>query len=1122
MSSFKRSLFLLLLLGFVSQIFAQDYLVDQDGYYYLKTEIPDTKEIKQLDLIYNTDPHGYTNKISRIVNYINQVKTQPSTLPLFLFGGDEPRGYPIWGFYKNRIGYQLWSKYSDAAAIGNHDLIHYGADHLNEVIKAYKLPAIGTNIIDKKIHTYPYPRYKIIKYGKKNILILGFTTQTINHDARVNNDLYFETPSDSYNELIPKILKTNDISNVFILAHLDYRTHAQGCQTLNDFIQKIGGKNILVLHGHEHFSDFNIIKNADGEEVPVISSLDKNQELKHITMLYDNEYGSFIYRKFKTIKVDSELKEDPITKKFIKDYLKNEPVPEKYKPLLVDLFDNSYVNGDGIKKAFFWDGSRELLNNKPVEQEGHIIVDYPITNLIGDAFRKTMNANVSFMESTNIRASLTKEKITGLDILNMIPFENNLALASLSGKLIEQIVNDGLSTWSRRLYFTGLKLYYLEKEKKFRISEIYNPVLGRYEAIDYDKKYTVTAIDNFMDINLDPDDVLVVTDLKDYNVVIDYIKKQQKKGNWIRSYQQESNFCPIVRNGKTNAKTLDLDETYPPLNKQEYLSLLNRTSKEIELKYVHLNYSERVIELQILIDKFNLSHGYLTGLSPSSNISLAINLVEDPSSMFDVWANLAETITPVLLEESKNIEEAKSYFEEWRERFSLFVLLSNIMRDNYPYLQETRTTIIPSYENLKEKALGKYRSFVTSSEHVNYVHLVLTSINYTRNKYKKYSADELKNELKANLWTKMESSPFDDFLAELPSLASKYINDFSSLDNLIAAKNESEAKMWFDIWKKNFINYSMIVEFLDNKNINAEMSTYVETITQKINKRLSEKPVKENFFDFKLDDKTKRQELINEFLKAKFSSKTDISSFYESYPLKLNGAEGVGAVSKEGVIIILESKGQKKIQLNRNQLPYNLIKALEKENDRGYSAIEILNLSNKQGITNRFFIPMDQNNEFESNLLIITTLNDEQKYQVEEILFNTVDKQKLLTDEKLLAQYNSYLERKELRNQLMNYLGLTEASDNMVIEQTISKIYNELDTSERLTQETLSLLAREKVLDYIILSTDSVFFKAFFNLFRDLLELDRAGTYRSDYYVKSIELELLKSKVKDFGLVRPR
>lgn len=1122
LGSLKRYIFLFFFCGFVCQLYSQNYSLDENGYYYLKTEISEPKTVKQIDIIYNTDPHGYTNKVSRIVNYINQVKSEPNSLSLFLFGGDEPRGYPIWGFYKNRIGYQLWSKYSDAAAIGNHDLIHYGADHLNEVIKTYKLPAIGTNIIDKRTHTYPYPRYKIIKYGKENILILGFTTQTINHDARVNNDLYFETPSDSYNELLPKILKNNKISNIFIIAHLDYRTHADGCQTLNEFIQKIGGKNILVLHGHEHFSDFNIIKNADGEEVPVISSLDKNQELKHITLLYDDESGTFVYRRFKTVKVDSELKEDPITKKFIKDYLKNEPVPEKYKPLLVDLFDNSYVNGDGIKKAFFWDGSRELLNNKPVEQEGHIIVDYPITNLIGDAFRKTMNANVSFMESTNIRASLTKEKITGLDILNIIPFENNLALASLSGKIIEQIVNDGLSTWSRRLYFTGLKLYYLEKEKKFRISEIYNPVLGRYEAIDYDKKYTVTAIDNFMDINLDPDDVLVVTDLKDYNVVIDYIKKQQKKGNWIRSYQQESNFCPIVRNGKTNAKTSDLDETYPPLNKQEYLSLLNRTSKEIELKYAHLNYSERVIELQMLLDKLNLNHGYLPGLSPTDNISLAINLVENSSAMFDVWANLASMINPVLLEESKNIEEAKLYFEEWRARFSLFVLLSDIMRDTYPYLQNTKTTIIPRYEELKEKALGKYRPLVTSNEHVNYVHLVLTSINYIRNKYTKYSTDELKNELKARLLTRMDPVSFDKFLGELPSSAYMYINDFSSLDNLIAAKDDIDAKRWFDVWKKNFINYSMIVELLDNKNIDSEMSAYVEKITQKINKCLSEKPVKESFFDFKLNDKTQRQQLINQFLKEKFNSKIDISSFYESYPLRLKGAEGIGAVSKEGVIIILESNEQNKIQFNSTELPYELIKALEKENEKGFNAIEIMNLSNKNGATNRFFIPMEKNNEFESNLVIITTLSDEQKYQIEEILFNTIDKQKLLTDEKLLAQYNSYLERKELRSQLMCYLGLHGVSDNMIIEQTIGKIYNELEIYGQLKKETLSLLAREKVLNYIISSTESVFLKGFFNLFKDILELDKAGAYRTDYYMKSIELELLKSKARDFGLVRSR
>jgi 2',3'-cyclic-nucleotide 2'-phosphodiesterase (5'-nucleotidase family) len=662
-----------------------NYKIDKHGYYYLEEEIPLKERASNISVIFVTDPHGYTRKAARVVTALKMLQADPNTVPIFLFGGDEPRGYPMWALHKNAVGFQIWAKHAKAAAIGNHDLIHYGVDHYDEVIKKYGLPAIGTNVLDKVTNTYPYPRYKIIKYNGLKILVLGFTTQSINSDSRVNQSLLFETPSESYNELIEKIDQEHKINYTFILAHLDYKMQANGYELLDEFIAKIGGNNLIVFHGHEHREMYNVEPNKDLISVPVISGDEKIRSVTETMFEYRKDKKLLLYLGSGVIEVDTRLKEDKETVKFIKDYLKDHPIEARYQNLASVVFDNTYLNEEGKRFPYYWDGSREYLNKLPAakDQDGNIVLDAPLTSLITEAFRTTMNVNAAFMESTNIRAGISREKVTGFDILNAIPFENKLALAELYGAQLEDLINKGLDGNSRRIHFSGIKTYYSNEENRYRITEIYDPETKSYQYFDPSTKYIITAIDNFMDVHVDHKDIKLITKLYDYSVVVDYIRDLEvhEKG-WQKRLMEKRNLAMVL---DYSLEDMDLRPISDIRTKGELLKKIEEYKAIYVDKYQLMNLEELSAEFNKLMPVLKFyGNGYIPGLEPKSDPKDAAELFEAPQNMYHVWGNLFphDFVLQFLISSYKN--NLKGALNTWVLYCKSFCILSRVFELKYP------------------------------------------------------------------------------------------------------------------------------------------------------------------------------------------------------------------------------------------------------------------------------------------------------------------------------------------------------------------------------------------------------------------------------------------------------
>ena len=532
---------LLLVVAFLFSSFAWSDVVlkDKFGNYYFERQLNQRDGANKFAFVYTADPHGdnVEENIPRIFAVKKEFSKQKDLIPIFLHGGDEPMDWP-WAFDKHRGIYKLWAEW-DAYAIGNHDLMHFGDDcliYMKSLVKHEQLPLLATNIIDKKNGGYPLPRYKIIKYEKYNILVVGLVTQVINNDSRVNKTLYVESPSASYNEVLRQVKAAgNNIDKVIILSHMEDKSFS-GVEGLDAFLKKISGKDVLIFKGHEHKVRNSTMQASDGFSVPVLCGGTANNDVKVAYLnYYPDKSGTkgsriisdFYFSDVNDIKINADIPPLKEISEAILTYKKVMPIPAEFKWLNNVIFDNDIDN---------FTSNREILNRRPADPK-EIVLRSPLTALVADAFRSQMNVNFSLMESTNVRRGLNNGPVTGMDILRSIPFLNKLVLIDVSGRELENIINEGLLEWDRRVHYSGLKVAYDETAKRFKILKIYDTETQAYVNFEYDKVYKGTAIDNVVDVRSIPH-YKTEKGILDVNTVVDFIRKEEKKDpHWELGYK---------------------------------------------------------------------------------------------------------------------------------------------------------------------------------------------------------------------------------------------------------------------------------------------------------------------------------------------------------------------------------------------------------------------------------------------------------------------------------------------------------------------------------------------------------------------------------------------------------
>lgn len=331
----------------------------------------------------------------------------------------------------------------DCFVIGNHEF-DWGIDNL----KVYKdgnpmngeldCPILGANIVDKQGNTPSWiDPYTVVKKGNVSVGIIGIIGDGL--ESSISNlaigNYHFASTVDTVNKY-SKILKEQEKVDVIILsshAH-DERRNAQ--YVLNNDID-------CIINGHDHQTIEEYVVRYDGVTIPVVESSTKNGTVGKVVLnLNENKkMTSYSIEHFSA----SKYAEDPNLKSIMNEYYK---VTADYQKEVI-----GYTNKSLSKTAI------------AIDTANYITTKYA--------------ADLTFVNTAGVRASIKSGNITNADVYEVFPFDNEIYITYLRGDKIRRMIQ-----------YNYMSSYYYNDNTVLGLGQSYN-----FEAIDITKTYKIITID---------------------------------------------------------------------------------------------------------------------------------------------------------------------------------------------------------------------------------------------------------------------------------------------------------------------------------------------------------------------------------------------------------------------------------------------------------------------------------------------------------------------------------------------------------------------------------------------------------------------------------------------------
>lgn len=452
---------------------------------------------KPIIFFYENDVHCSVDGYAKMAYLKNQaLKSNPNVV--VVSSGDYVQGGGIGAASKggyivdimNAVGY-------DAVTLGNHEF-DYGIPRLKELSGMLKTDIVDFNLIDLKTGGRIFAPYKMMKFGKVKIAVLGISTPYSfvaanpsyfrDENGKMLYSLCSETFYASLQESINEA-RADGATYVIAIAHIGDDAFDEINST--EMARRTYGLDV-ILDGHSHsLVPQRYLRNLLNQEVLVTST---GSNFGHIGKLTISPKGVFTTEMIDT----ADIPEDPIVKAVTDD------AKAKYDELakrVVGKCEADLIVDDE-------DGPRQVRSK-----------EMGIGDFTSDAVRNFLHTDIGLMNGGSIRAALKKGEITFNDIFTVFPFDNTLATATLTGQQVLDVLEFSVYVlpieFGGFLQVSGLKFdvnvqtdtpVVVDVNKNFthfnggprRVQNVMVERNGVYEPIDPAATYTVASMSFFL------------------------------------------------------------------------------------------------------------------------------------------------------------------------------------------------------------------------------------------------------------------------------------------------------------------------------------------------------------------------------------------------------------------------------------------------------------------------------------------------------------------------------------------------------------------------------------------------------------------------------------------------
>lgn len=375
---------------------------------------------------------------------------------------------------KGKLSFDLYNEMEfDAMAVGNHEF-DYGQKAFVEARPRANFHVLNSNIIYKGTDINFAQPYAIIERGGIRIGVIGVMgvdafINTMSSSSRKGLDLL--DPLETVNKYID-VLKS-DVDMIVILTHQNrtapMQTNKENDKSVlrgyhEDYAMAGKLKNVgAILGGH---SDNGLNKPVIHPETGIPISMTFGQGM-HLSILNfeKDEGGNVTY-------IDGYLEE------VVSDELESN---EK----MVNLIDKER---NKFKKLAEVVGVSDSFAYRLYFSESNI------GNLISDSRRIYTGADVGIIHSGGIRADIPKGKVTYEVLNNVLPFDGNLKIVTLTGIQVKELLEYALKVRYGQMQVSGMELVYDSSKPEGK--RLVSATIGE-ELINDKIEYTF-AVDQFL------------------------------------------------------------------------------------------------------------------------------------------------------------------------------------------------------------------------------------------------------------------------------------------------------------------------------------------------------------------------------------------------------------------------------------------------------------------------------------------------------------------------------------------------------------------------------------------------------------------------------------------------
>ncbi|MBN8553929.1 MAG: bifunctional metallophosphatase/5'-nucleotidase [Deltaproteobacteria bacterium] len=447
---------------------------------------------REIVIVSTTDFHGNLEQAEGLANAIENLRARYGEKMIYVDAGDMFQGTLEGNLSKGKSVVDLMNALQlQVAAIGNHE-IDFGPNILGRVIpekgdeplgsllarsKEAKFKWLSLNWVWKQKPRAGFDKFKnasgeftvfpsstVIEQAENKVCFLGMTTTQTN--SRSFPSLLKGTQFAEYTQRVlleAQVLRKNSQCHfVVLIAHAGISEKTEDSE-INRLLQSLPRKTLdAVIAGHTHYASQRVIHGT-----PVIQSGALGNVVGALHLYSDGQVAAFD----PFIKVKSEAANAAITKLL-------KPYRDEIQTIQIQTLGNS---------------SQDFLQNYYKENA--------LTNFVADSVmwmaKKYSTVDFAIIQAGNIRANIEKGKITYRDIYKVLPFENNLVIANLTGAELKKVLSIAIEGKFGRAGFSGGFILIDSSDRENEDNKLVN-ILDKNKKPISDKKIYKVALNDYL------------------------------------------------------------------------------------------------------------------------------------------------------------------------------------------------------------------------------------------------------------------------------------------------------------------------------------------------------------------------------------------------------------------------------------------------------------------------------------------------------------------------------------------------------------------------------------------------------------------------------------------------